>query len=307
MVELRELRTLTLSNTAEGRPDHLSAGSGLVRRGDWVYVIGDDELDLAIFSLAEGGPGELVPLFEGQLPVAGAERARSKPDLEALTVIPPFRFNPYGALLALGSGSGDSRDRGFMWSLDEDGGLRGFPRVVDIGNLYEFLAQHCAGEGLNIEGVAVAENRLALFQRGNTEGGRSQIFYLSLDEVMHSLSSDFSVDAHELAEVQDFDLGKAGDFDLHFTDGDGLPDGRLAFSATAEPDDHDAPMATAGSVLGVIGLDGKIEQLEAIEPSSVKVEGIDAIVGDGLIHFLLVSDADEVSVASPLYSATLPE
>lgn len=33
MVELRELRKLTLPNTAEGRPDHLSAGSGLVRRG----------------------------------------------------------------------------------------------------------------------------------------------------------------------------------------------------------------------------------------------------------------------------------
>ncbi len=306
MVELQELRKLTLSNTAEGRPDHLSAGSGLVRRGDYVYVIGDDELDLAIFSLSDGGPGELVPLFKGLLPAADSERAKAKPDLEALTVIPPFRFNPSGALLALGSGSGESRDRGFMWSLESDGGLRGFPRIVDIGDLYGFLEQHCAGE-LNIEGVAVTEDRLALFQRGNVEGGRSQIFYLSLEEVMDSLSSDFSVDAHELDEVQDFDLGQADGVDLHFTDADGLPDGRLAFSATAEPEDDDAQAATAGSVIGVIGVDGQLQQIEPIEPSTVKVEGIDAVVADRLIHLLLVSDADEVSVASPLYSTTLPE
>jgi len=50
--------------------------------------------------------------------------------------------------------------------------------------------------------------------------------------------------------------------------------------------------STAGSVIGVIGRDRQIEQIEPIEPSGVKVEGIDAVVGDGLIHFMLVSDAD---------------
>jgi hypothetical protein len=305
MAELDKLRDLTLTSTQEGRPDHLSAGSGLVRRGDYVYVIGDDELDLAIFRLSHAGPGELVPLFEGQLPAAAGERAKEKPDLEALTVIPPFRFNPYGALLALGSGSGETRDRGFMWSLESDGSLRGFPRVVDISPLYGFLGQHVAGE-LNIEGVAVTEERLALFQRGNSEGGRSQVFYLSLKEVMTSLSSDFSVDAGELDEVQDFDLGETGGVELHFTDADGLADGRLAFAATAEPEERDSPDATKGSVIGVIGPSGHVEQIEAIEPSSVKVEGIDAVLSDRLIHVLLVCDADDVEVPSPLFSTTLP-
>lgn len=306
MVTLEKLRDLTLRETAEGRPDHLSAGSGLVRRSDSIYVIGDDELDLGIFSLGSSDPGELVPLFEGQLPVEASERAREKPDLEALTVVPPFRFNPYGALLALGSGSGQSRDRGFVWSLDADGSLRGFPRVVDISSLYDFLKQHCAGE-LNVEGVAVSGDRLALFQRGNSEGGRSQVFYLSLEEVVGSLTSDFTVDASNLDEVQEFDLGKVGGVGLHFTDGDGLPDGRLLFSATAEPEDDDAGIATAGSVLGVIGTDGELQRLERIEPSSVKVEGVDAVVADRLIHVLMVSDADDDAVPSPLYSGTLPE
>ena len=306
MVSLEKLRDLTLKETAEGRPDHLSAGSGLVRRSDYIYVIGDDELDLGIFSLGSSEPGELVPLFEGQLSAEASERAREKPDLEALTVVPPFRFNPYGALLALGSGSGESRDRGFIWSLDSDGSLRGFPRVVDISNLYRFLQQHCAGD-LNIEGVAVTNERLALFQRGNSEGGRSQVFYLSLEEVVGSLTSDFSVDASHLDEVQEFDLGKVDGVGLHFTDGDGLPDGRLLFSASAEPEDDDSGRATAGSVLGVIGTDGELQQLERIEPSSVKVEGVDAVVADRLIHVLMVSDADDDAIPSPLYSGTLPE
>jgi len=305
VVELRKLRDLTLSNTVEGRPDHLAAGSGLVRRGDYVYVIGDDELELAVFSLAGGEPGELVSLFTGQLPTEESKRQRRKPDLEALTTMPPFKFNPHGALLALGSGSGPGRDRGFVWSLAPDGGLRGFPRVVDLSPLYELLERHVAGD-LNVEGVAVTEDRVALFQRGNSPGGRSQVFFLSLEEVMTSLTSDFAIDASEFEEVQEFDLGQADGVELYFTDADGLPDGRLVFSATAEPED-DADRSSAGSAIGVIGHDGQLERLERIEPRSVKVEGVDAIEADRMIHVLLVSDADDVSVPSPLYSTTLPE
>lgn len=305
MIKLQKLRDLTLESTQEGRPEHLSAGSGLVRRGDHVYVIGDDEHDLAVFSLASGGPGELVPLFEGELPAGGRERARQKPDLEALTVMPPFKFNPHGALLAFGSGSGESRDRGFVWSLDEDGSLRGFPRPVDISPLYAFLEQHVAGQ-MNIEGLAVAGDHVALFQRGNSKGGKSQLFYLSREEVVNSLTTDFAIDASELEEVRDFDLGEADGVQLHFTDADALPDGRFVFSATAEPEDDDAEVATAGSAIGVIRARGELERIEVVDPRNAKVEGVDAVLADDLIHLLLVCDADDVEVPSPLYSATIP-
>lgn len=275
-----------------------------MRRGDHVYVVGDDEHDLAVFSLSGGGPGELVPLFEGELPTGGRERARQKPDLEALTVMPPFKFNPHGALLAFGSGSGESRDRGFVWSLEKDGALRGFPRPIDLSPLYGFLEQHVAGE-MNIEGLAVTGDRVALFQRGNSAGGRSQLFWLSREEVVTSLTSDFAIDASELEEVHDFDLGEVDGVALHFTDADALPDGRLVFSATAEPEDDDSEVATAGSALGVIRPDGTLERLERIDPGTAKVEGVDAVLADELIHVLLVCDADDVSVPSPLYSVTL--
>jgi hypothetical protein len=301
-----KLRDLTLSNTVEGRPDHLSAGSGLVRRGDNLYVIGDDELDLAVFSLADSEPGELVRLEEGELPTDVPARQRDKPDLEAVTTIPPFRFNPYGALLAFGSGSGETRDRAFAWSLDEHGALRGFPRVVALGPLYGFLEQHVAGD-LNIEGLAVAGERVALLQRGNSTGGKSQLVYLSLDEVMTSLTSDFAIQASELEEVHDFDLGQLDGVDLHFTDGDSLADGRIVFSAAAEREGDDHPDGgCAGSVIGLIAPDGTLEQMERIDADAIKVEGVDAVLSDRLVHALLVCDADDIAVPSPLLSVTLP-
>ena len=44
-LELRTLRELDLAEpTAEGREPHMGAASGVVRRGDFAYVIADDEL-----------------------------------------------------------------------------------------------------------------------------------------------------------------------------------------------------------------------------------------------------------------------
>jgi hypothetical protein len=37
------------------------------------------------------------------------------------------------------------------------------------------------------------------------------------------------------------------------------------------------------------------------------VEGVDAVLSDGLVHALLVCDADDLNVPSPLLSVTLPD
>ena len=306
MLATRELRPLTLTNATPGRPPHLSAGSGLIRRGDHIYVVGDDELDLAVFRRGDDGPGELVRLFEGALPLEGRERSSAKPDLEAVTVIPPFRFHPHGALLALGSGSKDSRERGFVWSLDEDGALRGFPRVIDVSPLYDFVRRHIEGR-LNIEGVAVAQGHLCLFQRGNGVGAENMVLRLSLDEVMTTLISDFVVQAEELASVRVYDLGARNGIDLDFTDGDALPDGRLVFSAAAEEVSESTQGGQGGSVVGIIGVDGAIERMVPLADETLKVEGIDAVASDGLIDLLMCTDADDPLVPSPLLAATLPD
>ncbi len=76
--------------------------------------------------------GEMRQALPGDLPDAEEERAKSKPDLEALSVLPPFEGAPFGGLLGLGSGSGPGRDRGFYWELDAAGALAGEPSVIDL-------------------------------------------------------------------------------------------------------------------------------------------------------------------------------
>src|SRR5687768_10956382 len=96
MIELEPIATLGIS-----------AASGLVRRGDELLVVADDELCLLRVGL-DGRERGRVRLFEGELPREPRARKRAKPDLEALVDLGD------GRVLALGSGSKDNRMRGAL-------------------------------------------------------------------------------------------------------------------------------------------------------------------------------------------------
>ena len=69
MIDAAPLRTLTLLEPSRpGRPAHVSAASGLVRVGERLYVIADDENHLAAFPRHGTQPGSLVRIFAGTLP-----------------------------------------------------------------------------------------------------------------------------------------------------------------------------------------------------------------------------------------------
>ena len=230
-LELRHLRDLDVDKpSGPGRPAHLSAASGVVRRGDFVYVIGDDELHLGVFTLSSGEPGRLLRVLEGDLPSDHEERSDEKPDLEALTLLPPFEDHPYGALLGLGSGSGPNRDRGFVCALGPDGSLAEDPREIDLHPVYELLREHV--DELNVEGAAAMGDQLWLLQRGNP--GPNLVAELSLDEVMESLRRDLRIDAHELENVRAYDLGSIDEVELTFSDATPIADRLLVFTASAE-------------------------------------------------------------------------
>jgi hypothetical protein len=92
---------------------------------------------------------------------------------------------------------------------------------------------------------------------------------------------------------------------LGFTDGSGLDDGRVVFSAVAEAGDstyHDGECVAAG--IGVLDPAGGIERFLPIDPL-VKVEGVSARVDGGAIELLLVADPDDPEAASPLMAARL--
>lgn len=207
---LHALRELTLGEpSAEGRPSHVASASGVVRRGDFAYVIGDDELFLAVFRLsAASEPGELRRALEGELPLDAKARGDAKPDLEVLTVVPPFGGHPYGALLGLGSGSGPGRDRG-----------------------------------------AVLGDRLWLLQRGGGEDDAAGIVAeLSLAHVMESLQGDLRIDADELADLRAYDLGTLEGVALTFSDATPVADEVVVFTASAEAEDGKIRGSVVGTI-----------------------------------------------------------
>jgi hypothetical protein len=301
-LELRALRELNLSEpSGEGRPAHLCAGSGVVRRGDYAYVIGDDELFLAVFKLsAAHEPGTLQRALAGELPHDHDARSGAKPDLEALTVLPPFGGHPFGALLGLGSGSGPGRDRGFVWALDADGSLRGEAREVDLAPVYERLSEHI--DALNIEGASVIGDRLWLLQRGGGEDHAAGIVAeLSLDQVMDSLQRDLRIDPYELAAMRAYDLGTLDGTPLTFSDATPVAQELLVFTASAEGEDH----AIRGSVVGTLDRGGDVQRLRTID-RRYKVEGVHATIDTGVMDFLFVCDQDDPEQPSPLLSAAMP-
>lgn len=304
MIPTTRRRTLTLAAPeAPGRPAHVSAASGLVRAGDWLYVIADDALHLAVFPATGDAPGRAVRLFPGELPEAPAERKAAKPDLEALCRLGPSAAFAHGALLALPSGSTPARRRASVLPLNADGTLAGAPRTVDCTSLYVQLERELVA--LNVEGAAVAGKRLRLLNRGNGEGGVDALVDLDLDRALGSLDAGV-LGPEAVRTVRRWELGEAHGVRLSFTDASPLPDGRVVFTATAEASrDRVADGPVMGSAVGVLAPDGTPVYLDAVD-APVKLEGVDARVEGGRVHVLLVADADDPAVPAPLLEAALP-
>jgi hypothetical protein len=302
-LELRSLRDLDLAEpTSEGRPPHMGAASGVVRRGDFAYVIADDELCIGVFQISGNEPGDGREVLPGALPDDESERKGAKPDLEALTALPPFADTPFGGLLGLGSGSDSAgkRDRGFFWAFAADGSLEGEPRVIDLSPLYEMLRGELGG--LNVEGAAVLGEELWLFHRGNESQAGNVVAEIGLSDLAGSLTGDLDIDVEELKELREYDLGEMDGVALCFSDATALSEELVCFTASAEgEDDGDIH----GSVVGTISVGGEVRRLRTID-RKWKVEGVHASVDTGVIDFVFVCDQDDESVASPLLTATMP-
>jgi hypothetical protein len=322
LLPITPLRSLSVANPESGRPAFMSAASGVARVDNGrVVAIGDDENHFWEGEITGDRPGSFTRILSGTLSTDVSQRKTDKADFEALTVLPPFERNPYGALFAAGSGgmswNGTRRSMGVVYTLDVERRIQGFPCNIDMTALHEFLEDHVVGL-LNIEGMAVWNDALMLAQRGNcvVDGrpGVNALIQLSLDEVLASLLGDLALGPLELQRVTVYDLGVIGaaEAKLDFTDLDavaGDPLGRLVYTAAAEaPDGSEIAGEIAGSVVGLLDREGvEIAQLE-LEDASVKLEGVDARYNPerGVIELLLVADADDPSVAAPLFWAELP-
>lgn len=268
---LRQLATL-----------RLSAASALVCQGQSLWLLADDALVLQRYSLSGDWQAELI-LLPGTLPVDAKQRKPLKPDFEALLSLPDDR------LLALGSGSTERRCRGCLVEADS-------VRVIDLSPLYQALTGHF--QELNIEGGVVCRGQLLLAQRGNGRGRENAVVLLDLSRVLRDLEYG-QLSAAALLQIVPLQLPELDGVPLSLTDLSVAPSGALYFSATAEATESSyLDGACVGSVLGCLDEHLAIVELTLLRPA-VKIEGL-AFQADG--RPLLVADADDPAIASPLFT-----
>ncbi len=290
---------------------HLSAASGLVRVQHRLYVVSDDALHLGVFDDIESpvdspGPspplGELVRMFDGELPGDTALRKLAKPDLETLAELPPLPGCPFGALLALGSGSRPTRETGVLMALDAVGGLSGRVAHIDLSALYAPLRVQFPD--LNIEGAFVCSGELRLLQRGNQGDGRNACIRFDWNQAVPWLVAQSSPAPRPKA-VQVIALGDIDGVGLSLTDGAALDHGAWAFCAVAENTAdtfHDG--ACVGSVVGTVAPDGKVVQVKQLR-GAPKVEGLAVTMAGSELVLTLVTDADDPDIPAQLLRVTM--
>jgi hypothetical protein len=305
MLTVHPRRSLHLADGhhPRGQP-HLSAASGLVHHQGRFYVVADDEHHLGVFAdHDDSAPVQLLRLWPDDLPEKKAARKALKPDLEALLLIAHLPGRPHGALLALGSGSRANRRRGVLLPFAADGQLDGMVQPVDLSAIYTPL--EAAFTQLNIEGAFVLGDELRLLQRGNKGDARNACIAYALAD-WHRWLTDRAAPVPEVRRIDAIALGDVGGVPLGFTDGVALTDGGWAFSAVAEnTDDAYLDGACAGSVVGVVGPDGVLRKMAALD-GAWKVEGLSAAHEGTQLRLAMVTDADDPDIASQLVTAVLP-
>lgn len=287
-----------------GRPAYIAAASGLVRCGDWFYVVADDELHLGVFPAGRFRPGSVRRLLPGRLPRRAATRKEAKPDFEALASWPSSPAYPFGALLILGSGSRRGRARGAIVGLTPTGRLaRAAPRALDVSSLYRALARELGV--LNVEGAVIQRDALWLFQRGNDRRGANAMVELDLAAVRASLARG-GVAPEAVRSIRKIELGNERGVPYTFTDACALPDGRLLALAVAEDTrDAFADGATLGACLCQFDHHNRIAAMTPLsapaKPEGVAVWSAGHAFEDTVLAF--VTDADDPDVPARLMTA----
>jgi hypothetical protein len=276
----------------------IAAASALIRVGHNLLVLSDDERQMAVFDAESDEPGYLIKVMKGTTPASPGERADHKADFECMALFAPFGRFEHGAVVGLGSGSAPDRDKGTLLTLTADHRPEEPFEVVELGPLYVRLREDL--NDLNIEGSAVVGDDFRLMQRGNGPKGRNARVDLELAAVQHALDQRDPIPAASVTGIEFYDLGQVRGVPLCFSDAAPIPDGRMAFIASAE-----SSGGYVGSSIGLMESDGTVSFNEPID-HELKLEGLEATVtGEGRLQLLMVSDADDPGTPSPLMETFL--
>ncbi|MDQ3618998.1 MAG: hypothetical protein M3391_02585 [Actinomycetota bacterium] len=304
MIEIRTVRELTLDKpSGAANSPHISAASSLVRIGETLYVIADDELYIGIFPQDAKKHGHMVQILDGHLSSDIDVRKKQKPDLESAMLVPPFENHPHGGVMTLGSGSKPDRCNGALLPLDGDGAPAGHYLMVDLEPVYERLKPDVGA--VNIEGASVVGDTVRLLQRGNDGDAINGIVDLELEAVLAALSAGEPWPPDAVTRIEPRSLGDLKGVTLCFADSSPLEDDRQVFAASAEDSHGGGDGAIVGSALGVMTPDGDVSFIDQVD-QTIKVEGLTARIEEDAIQVLMVTDADDPDTPSPLLEARLP-
>ncbi|MFN8122353.1 MAG: hypothetical protein U0237_07980 [Thermoleophilia bacterium] len=298
----RVLRTLDLAAPLDDGRAFVAAASGLARVAGRLLVVGDDLAHLASFAEDPAEPGSAHRVLPDLLPAGHAERKRAKPDLEALTALPPSPAFPHGALLAVGSGSTAARERAVLIPLDPAGAPGGAAVVRDLAPVLAPLREH--RDEVNVEAALVLGDELVLVSRAHSAMPENLVARFALAAVAAWADGAASVLAPR--SVAPWRVGEIDGVPLGVTDAAAHPDGGWVFSAAAEDtSDAYADGAVAGAVAGRVDASGAVVALGRLTPTA-KVEGILARPVPGGTELLMVTDADDPDAPASLLAAVLP-
>lgn len=300
----------------EDRPPHVRAASGLSAFREYLAVIQDDANWLALIDAEQRVLAVPLPPGPSGARTFSSERGNQddKYDLEACITVPGEK-----GFELIGFSSGSRPGREWILRVQEDSASSQAndlnAEFIQASRFYQSLRSNTdfCGAGLNIEGaVAIDEERIMLFQRGNAEptdglepvDSTAEISWAALAE---HLADPEHVTPPPLENVTAYDLGSLDGVRLTFSDAEHLGDGRVLYSASAEDGDSDR---IAGSVLGVIEPDGRVCWTELTDQDGTafrgKIEGLTRDVRDRCkMHFVI--DDDDSEVASEIYAAMLSE
>lgn len=261
----------------EDRPAFARAASGIAHLAGELVLVQDDASFLA--RVRAGVPARSVALPRGP---GGRRRfekrlgnKNDKLDLESCVAL----AGPDGPrLLAFGSGSLPVR----TWIACYTPALEAV-RMVDAGPLYEALRAEpsFSGGALNIEGAAIVQGALRLFQRSNGHhGGHPASVDLDLAAFVAWLDAGGAMPAPD--RITHYDLGQERGVRFGFTDACELAQDRIAYLASAE----DSPDAVEdgqvlGSRVGVIDRAGA-RWIELCAEPGVAGAGAGAIKAEGI-------------------------
>jgi hypothetical protein len=283
--------TLKLGSPDRSGRDFMSAASGIAAGpGHTAWSVSDEYGELGRFTDVQR-PGELLP---------GIPPAEKKPDLESIVLVPAKGDTAAGTLLALGSGSSKTRNRGLLQDVDATGAALGAATIVDLTKLYKQLEEQLP-VGVNIEGAAFREGthgaELLLFHRGQIEGDHNEVFTLDAKAVLKAARAGKPVPGSVVLDHKRIDLGTLGGSPLGFSDARELPDGRIAFLASSEGEGDGPDGAIKGSVLGMLDADLTVTELHPLSGPARKAEGIELAsqldASAPANRFVLVTDPDD--------------